>query len=303
RLGAVNLARGATEVRFSRDAGQTLVFASQMETGRVYEIDRAGRRTLRRFDTRGRLTKMMELSRDGFTLYTSNWHSNDISEIDLVSGRVRRRFRSGRAPRGLVLSADGRSLYVATFGAGTIEKIDLAASPRGARRRVIYRGGSSMRHIVADHTRGRLYASDLNRHEIVVVDTASDRAHVLAATDRKPNTIALGPRGRVLFVSCRGRNHRESFHRRGPEWGSVLLLDALDGRVLDAIVGGNQPTGLSVSADGRTLAFSDFLDGRLRVYDVPSYKVLRAGRGGRAKSHLRDLAKDAYARRWVLRRW
>jgi DNA-binding beta-propeller fold protein YncE len=32
--------------------------------------------------------------------------------------------------------------------------------------------------------------------------------------------------------------------------------------------GGDQPTGLAVSPDGRRVVFSDFLDARLEVYDA-----------------------------------
>jgi sugar lactone lactonase YvrE len=81
------------------------------------------------------------------------------------------------------------------------------------------------------------------------------------------------------------------YTQQGPEWGSVLLFDTETGKVLDAIVGGNQPTALGVSDDGRVLVFSDFLDDRLRVYRIPPYEQLVKGGGGRAKSHLKDLPK------------
>jgi sugar lactone lactonase YvrE len=56
-------------------------------------------------------------------------------------------------------------------------------------------------------------------------------------------------------------------------------------------VGGNQTTGLDVSPDGRTLAFSDFLDNRVTLYAIPSYATLAAGNGGRATAHLADIPK------------
>jgi sugar lactone lactonase YvrE len=71
----------------------------------------------------------------------------------------------------------------------------------------------------------------------------------------------------------------------------VLAIDTASGKVLDAIVGGNQTTGLDVSADGRLLAFSDFLDNRIHVFAVPSYRELAAGGGGRAAAHRAELAK------------
>ena len=105
-----------------------------------------------------------------------------------------------------------------------------------------------------------------------------------------PNTIDLTPDGRVLYVSNRGRNGA-SYYLPGPEWGSVLAIDTASGKVLDAMVGGNQTTGLDVSADGRLLAFSDFLDNRIHIYAVPPYQRLAAGGGGRAAAHRAELAK------------
>jgi sugar lactone lactonase YvrE len=72
----------------------------------------------------------------------------------------------------------------------------------------------------------------------------------------------------------------------------VLAIDTASGKVLDAIVGGNQTTGLDVSPDGRTLAFSDFLDNKVHLYTIPDYRTLAGGGGGRAVAHLKDLAKS-----------
>jgi DNA-binding beta-propeller fold protein YncE len=70
-----------------------------------------------------------------------------------------------------------------------------------------------------------------------------------------------------------------------------VVLDTATGAYLDAIVGGNQTTGLDVSPDGTMLAFSDFLDNRVSVYRIPSYDVLVAGNGGRWEAHLAEIAK------------
>ncbi len=98
---------------------------------------------------------------------------------------------------------------------------------------------------------------------------------------------------RVLFVSNRGANNAVSYYLIGPEWGSIMLLDAVSGKPLDGIVGGNQCTALAVSADGKLLVFSDFLDNRLRVYQVPEYAKLAAGRGGRSANLARDVRSDS----------
>ena len=77
---------------------------------------------------------------------------------------------------------------------------------------------------------------------------------------------------------------RTAFH-------DVLLIDTETGDMLDAIIGGNQTTGLEVSDDGTLLAFSDLLDDRVAVYSVPTTEELLGGGGGRYQDHLTELAK------------
>ena len=44
--------------------------------------------------------------------------------------------------------------------------------------------------------------------------------------------------------------------------------------------------------DGTLLAFSDFLDDKIRVYSVPGFEALAAGGGGRSGERLEDMVKD-----------
>jgi DNA-binding beta-propeller fold protein YncE len=285
RTAEVRLGRhGAVEVVFSRD-GST-VYASQMETASVFEIDRRTHRVRRQLPTKGVWSKVMALSSDERTMYVANWVSNDVSEIDLASGRVRRLLPTVGTPRGLYPTSDGKRLYVAGYARGELAWIDLGTG----RSTTLLRTGGAMRHLAADPDHGRLYADDMGTNEAFVVDLRTTRVRKLADTDSTPNTVDLSPDGRVLYVSNRGRNG-SNYYLPGPEWGSVLAIDTGTGRILDAIVGGNQPTGLDVSPDGRTLAFSDFLDDRVTLYAIPSYATLAAGKGGRARSHLADLPK------------
>ncbi|MFL6129240.1 MAG: PQQ-binding-like beta-propeller repeat protein [Mycobacteriales bacterium] len=280
RLGS----HGAVEVVFTRD-GRT-VYASQMETASVFEIDRRTHRVRRQLPTKGVWSKVMALSSDERTMYVANWVSNDVSEIDLASGRVRRLLPTVGTPRGLYPTADGKRLYVAGYARGELASIDLATG----RSTALLHTGGAMRHLVADPVQGRLYADDMGTNEVFVVDLRTSSVRKLADTGHTPNTIDLSPDGRVLYVSDRGRNG-SNYYLPGPEWGSVLAIDTRTGRILDAIVGGNQPTGLDVSPDGRTLAYSDFLDDRMTLYQIPAYATLAAGHGGRARTYQADLPK------------
>jgi YVTN family beta-propeller protein len=286
KLAEASLARkGAVEMERSLDG--KLLYASQLDTGKVMEVDAAKHEILRTFDTKGAMPKVVRRSADGTTLFVSNWFSNDVSQIDLASGKLLRRIPTVRTPRGLYATPDGKWLYVAGFGAGELAKIDLATG----KGKVIWRGGKALRHLVPDEERRRLYISDMGRSEIFLMDLDTDEVRPWVKTEHTPNTIALSPDRNVLYASNRGANGKDGYLRPGPEWGSVLLFDTETGAVLDAIVGGNQCTGLDVSADGKLLAFSDFMDGRVRVYRVPPIAELRAGGGGRAKTYAASLVK------------
>jgi DNA-binding beta-propeller fold protein YncE len=278
---------GAVEMIFNR-AG-TRAYVSQMQSGCVYELDPATRKVLRVLKTGGRWPKIMLLSPDEKTLWASNWASNNVSEIDLAAGKVVRRLKTVGNPRGLYQTSDSKRLFVAGFKNGEIQEFDLAT---GEGKVVFSKTGGSMRHMVPDEERNLLYIDDLTSDAVWVMDLATEKVTKLADTDPRPNSIHLSPDMKVLYVSCRGKDNPKTYLIKGPEWGSVLAIDTATGKILDAIVGGNQCTGLDVSPDGTLLAFTDFLDGTVRVYRIPSYATLEAGDGGRAVAHLQDLPKD-----------
>jgi DNA-binding beta-propeller fold protein YncE len=286
-LGSIPLGEyGGTEILVTPDGSRAYV--SQMETARVYEIDTTTREVLRTFDTESQWSKSLALSPDGATLYVANWTAQDISEIDLETGTVVRRLASVPTPRSLYPTADGAYLYVAGFEGGEIQKIDLETGLG----RVVFDDGGAVTHLAADEKRGVLFASDMALAAVWELDMETDEATQLAATDQKPNTIALSPDGAVLFVACRGANNPVNFNLPGPEWGTVLLIDTASGEPLDAIVGGDQVIDLDVSSDGKTLVFPDFLDDRVRCYRIPPTDELRAGGGGLYISHLELLKKQ-----------
>jgi DNA-binding beta-propeller fold protein YncE len=286
RLAAVDLPKaGSVEVIFNRSG--SLAYISQMETASVYEVDADTKEVLRQMSTTGVWTKVMVLSPDEQTLWASNWVSNDVSEIDLSTGEVRRKLRTVATPRGLYVTPDAAKLYVAGFAAGELQVFDLATG-EGT---VLHRTGGAMRHLVGSPDGSLVYASEMAQDTILVVDTATDVVTELARVDRLPNTIDLSPDGRVLIASNRGRNNPETYYRPGPEWGTVVVLDAVTGAPLDAIVGGNQTTGLDISPDGTRLAYSDFLDDRIVIYRIPGYQELLAGGGGRWGDHAAEKVK------------
>ncbi len=280
---------GAVEVIFNR-AG-TRAFVSQMQTASVFEIDVSTKKVLRRFQTGGNWTKVLLLSPDEETLFAANWVSNDVSVIDLRSGKLLRKISTVKTPRGLSIDPAGTRLFIAGFDGGEIQRITLATPSTPDVKKTLFRTGGAMRHMVIDPKTNRLYADDMGTSMTYVMDLATEEVKPLGRVDSHPNTIDLEPSGRYLYVSNRGANNPKGYNIPGPEWGSVLVIDTANGQAVDAIVGGNQTTGLDVSDDGRYLAFTDFLDNRLALYEIPSLNELKEGQGGLAPVRRKLIAK------------
>jgi len=261
-LGEENL--GAVEFEITAD-GKT-VYVSQLESSLVYEIDAEAKSVRRVLPAYGEWPKILELSPDESMLYVSNWTSGNIAEIDLSSGALARDLPGTVVPRGLYATRDHSAVYVAGFGSGELLRIDRSSGES----EVLFSEVASLRHIVADEERGRLYISDLKNARILVHDIKAGTTSPLAAVHPKPNTIRLSPDGRLLFVSSRGPNNPENWLDPGPAWGAISVIDAETGALLDLAVAGNQPTGMDLSVDGTKLVTSDFIDNRIRVYAVPA---------------------------------
>jgi len=276
---------GGVEVIFSSDGKRAYV--SQMETARIFEIDTQTKEILRIFESQSTWTKEMEFSKDEKFLYASNWCGDDVSEIDIKNGELKRRISTVDTPRGIYVTFDN-NLYVSGFANGDIQKIDL----KTGKKEILLTTNGAMRHIAADEVDKILYFSDMGTDSIWKLYLETDEVEKFAGTDHNPNTIVLSPDNKILFVSCRGINSSaDNYYVPGPEWGSVMLFDTETGDMLDAIIGGNQPTALAVSSDGKRLVFSDFLDGRLEVFEIPCYEILKQGNGGISSFYKKYLKK------------
>ena len=251
---------GGVEITFNDDG--SLGYVSQMETGRVFEINSEKKEIKRAIETGGSWTKVVKVS-DG-KLFASNWSSNNISIIDLDTEETET-VPTATTPRGMHVDED--YLYVAGFQSGEIVRHDLQ---EGGYETLITTGGS-MRHLVG--TNDYVYGSDMGLGKIFRVEKSSGEVEEFTKTENNPNTIRLTNDEKVLAVSNRGINHQSgNYNIPGPEWGSILFYDAESGKLLDAVVGGNQPTGLSIYED--ELAYSNFLDGDLVFCDLPKSENL-----------------------------
>lgn len=258
--------KGYVETLVLPDRGEFWV--SQMTTAAVHIFgisDLAYRSSIK---LRANWSKVLLRDTRRQQVFVSNWSSKNISVIDLATLTETKRIPAAGVPRGMALSPDGKFLYAGQFthigesdGRGRVLKID---PDKG--KIVKYLGTyGAKRHLVSDR-KGRLFVSDMARARIEVFDMNKDEEIKRIPVYYKPNTIALSPDERYLYVSCRGPNNPAGYTKPGLKMGRIYVIDTEKLEVAEWFEGGNQPTGLDVSSDGSLLVTSDFMDSRLRIY-------------------------------------
>jgi YVTN family beta-propeller protein len=282
--------RGFVEIAFRPGSGE--IWISQMTTGEVHILDIGAQTPLASLRTGGSWSKVICFSPDGSYVFVSNWLSEDVSVISAADRRLLGRIPVGTVPRGLAISPDGTKLFVSDYEGGRVFRYDIeflssadsdsdgdAAALSGiiaSARPALTMGGApgAKRHIVISPRRNRIFVSDMYHGMIFAYSLSDGTLENSVYVGPKLNTIALDPQEKYLYISSRGMNNPETYLIPGPDFGRVYVMD-LDGmQVVDWIWGGNQPTGLAVSPDGTRLAFTNFLDDRLEIYDISAYSAI-----------------------------
>ena len=253
---------GFAEGLFIKEKNVFLV--SQMTTGKLYEYSYPDFQLKRTIKTSGDWSKFIAYNPEKDILAVSNWLSNTVSLIDYKTGKVLKLLKTGAAPRGMIFTDKGENIIVLCFDGGKIQKLAVESGTKLAEKSV---EKSAMRHIVSSSSENLAYVSDMYYGKIYEIDTNTLEIKREVKVHNNPNTISLA-QGRWLFVSCRGKNNPVDYTLRSPENGKIYIIDTTTMTVERIFTGGNQPTGLDISHDGKILCFSNFQDGNIELYSI-----------------------------------
>lgn len=257
--------KGFVEGAFIRKNNTFLV--SQMTTGKIFEYSVENLKLVRSFNTQGLWSKFIAVSEQKDLIAVSNWLSNDVSIIDYKTGKVIKKIKTEAAPRGLVFDTFSKFLYITTFDGGTFLKVDTSNWEIVGR---IAKKGSAMRHVVLLND-NIAFVSDMHALSVYEIDVNKFEIIRSYEVDHNPNSIALKD-NRYLFVSARGPNDPVSYLLRSPRNGYLSIIDIEKKELFCKIEGGNQPTGLAISNNGKYLANTNFRDDTSEIYYIGDLK-------------------------------
>jgi DNA-binding beta-propeller fold protein YncE len=243
-------------------------FITQMSTNYVYEYTYADDGSVvykRMFPSAGVFPKFLAYAPSLDLLAVSNWLTSDVTLFDYATGKAVKKIPGLATPRGLAFSPDDKFLYVTSYDGGNVFKFDTATWHEAAR---FYHARAAMRHLALDPARRRFFVDDMAACLVFELDMDTLALLHTYKTSWMPNTIALDSNGRFLFVSCRGPNNPVDYTLRSPQDSVVMIFDTTEKKLVGRVRGGNQPTGLDLSADDRYLAFTNFQDADFELYDI-----------------------------------
>lgn len=245
------------------------LWISQMNTGSLHVFNIDTLKYKKTVITKGVWGKVIIHDPLRDRVYFSNWESKNISVIDAKKYTELYTLPVQGVPRGMALSEDKKFLYVCQYGKnsdvdrrGQVVKVSLDNNTITA----LFGKNGAKRHAVPVYEKNLLFVSDMARDQVIPYNMNTNRSMGAIRVYDHPNTIALTPDKKLLYVSCRGKNNPESYLIKGYDLGRIYVIDTATMKVVEQWKGGNQPTGLDVSPDGKYVVFSDFLDDAIRVY-------------------------------------
>ena len=171
---------------------------------------------------------MVGVTGDGKLAYTGNIGSNNVTELDLVAGRVTRRFAVPAQPEAINVTPDGKEIWVGSNATGVVSVIDAAT---GAVTPAAEGFGWPYRVLFSPDARTVLLP-DMRKEDLRILDRASKREiGRIALAGGGPQGIVFSPDGKYAFQSL-------------SKEGRVAIIDVAARSVTGYLAAGETPDGI-----------------------------------------------------------
>lgn len=150
----------------------------------------------------GKTPKVISVTADSRFLLVSNWHSRNVSVLELNKdvypfGKVISTVPVSAIPRGIAVDDKNKRSYIAIMGGASLNVINNDTW----KSETIFNVSSSPRHVVMD-TSGHLFVSYNSLGTIACLDAATGKTLFSTSTHAQPRTIVLSKNHKFIFVTC-----------------------------------------------------------------------------------------------------
>ena len=209
--------------------GDSLVAVTSETNRAVVTVDVRRGTVVRVAKTDQQGSHMVGVTADGRRGYTGDIGSNTVTELDMVSGAVLRRFDVPAQPEAINVTADGREVWVGSNATGKVSAIDLATG----KVTTAAEGLSWPYRVLFSPDLATVMLPDYRGNTLRFVDRASKRElGRLTWPGAGPQGVTLGKDGRHLFVSLSAE-------------GRVAIVDVAKREVIGHVGAGETPDGVA----------------------------------------------------------
>jgi YVTN family beta-propeller protein len=131
------------------------------------------------------------------SVFVANAGSDTLTELDPVSGQVRRTFKVGWSPVAAVVNPTGSRAYTADALGNTVSVIDLTAGSIAATIPV----GATPSSLAHHPTLPRLYVACRDANSVQVIDTGALSVTTTLTVASAPRSLALRPDGAEVWIA------------------------------------------------------------------------------------------------------
>ena len=183
------------------------------QSSHLWIFDPKNGKVVSKVDTQGEWSKVIVVDDARRTAFVSNWHSHDISVIDLsdlLNPKVIQKVSCDESPRGMVLMPDGRIVATSFYGKGIFVLVKEGDEYKVIKKSAPFEPdgyGGNMRDVLLGPDGKTLFVSNLGRN--MVHWYGSETLDLLGSLliPRKPNSMrVMKPDSKIIGVSCRKDN-------------------------------------------------------------------------------------------------
>ncbi len=239
-------------------------YFTRMTTGEFFIYDNESG-LIESFKTKGIWSKIIKVSEDNKYALISNWLSDTVSVFDINKKKVIKLIKTKKIPRGIAF-IDEKTIAIAIYQDGVVQVFDIEKNKLLKEIKVFNK--ANIRDIEYDKDKKLLYFSDMYNGYVFKYDYNKQKLLSKVKVFQNTNSIRLTQDGKYIFVSSRGPNNKKNYTFKSPENGILFLIDTEKFEIIKKWEGGNQPTGVGLSKDGKYLCTTDFLDNNLNLYVI-----------------------------------